>query len=68
MFSGPTQHGTMAVAFSGVVVAFFFIIGCTLAPSSFLDVDAVLSIAVESGTTYADAINEFTVFDAMSDV
>jgi hypothetical protein len=55
MFSGPTPHGTVAVAFSVAVVALLFIIGCTLTPSSSLDVDAVLSIAVESGTTYADA-------------
>jgi hypothetical protein len=54
MFSGPTQHGTAAVAFSGVIVVLLFIIGCTLTPLSSLDVDAVLSIAVESGTIYAD--------------
>jgi hypothetical protein len=57
MFSGPTQHGTVAVAFSGVVVVLFFITGCTLTASSSLDVDAVLSIAVESGPTHADAVN-----------
>jgi hypothetical protein len=60
--------GTVAVLFSGVFVVILFIIGCTLAPSLSLDVDEVLSIALESGRTYADAVNEFNVFEVVSRV
>jgi hypothetical protein len=61
--------GTVAVAFSGgVIVMLLFIIGCTLAPSLSLNVDEVLSTAVESGRTYSDAVHEFTVFEVVSHV
>ena len=58
--------GTVAVVFACVFVVILFIIGCTLTPSLSLDVDEVLSIALESGRTFADAVNEFSVFQVVS--
>mmetsp|Transcript_12317 Transcript_12317/g.20397 ORF Transcript_12317/g.20397 Transcript_12317/m.20397 type:complete len:255 (+) Transcript_12317:3-767(+) len=57
---------TVAVAFAGIFVLILFIIGCTLAPSMSLDVNEVLSIALESGRTYEQAVNEFSVFKVVS--
>ena len=58
--------GTVGVAFAGVFVLILFIIGCSMAPSMSMDAKDVLSVALESGRTYADAVQDFNVFRIVS--
>lgn len=58
--------GTIAVAFAGVFVMILFIVGCTMAPSMSMDAKEVLSVMLESGRTYKDAVRDFNVFRVVS--
>jgi len=58
--------GTIGVILAGVSTFIIFIIGCSLAPSGSLDVKDVLSLGLESGRTYADAVDDFNVFRMIS--
>jgi hypothetical protein len=58
--------GTIGVSLAGITVLLLLIIAIILAPSVSLQVDNILSIALESGRTYEDVVNEFNVFRLMS--
>jgi len=58
--------GTFGVVLAGITILIFFIIGCVLAPSGSLDVQELLSLGLESGRTYADAVDDFNVFRMVS--
>ena len=58
--------GTIGVSLAGITVVLLFIIAIILAPSVSLKVDNILSIALESGRTYEDFVNEFNVFRLIS--
>jgi hypothetical protein len=58
--------GTVSVALAGLFVFILFIIGCAMAPSLSVDAKEILSVALESGRTYADAVNDFNVFRVVS--
>ena len=58
--------GTVSAALAGVFAVILFIIGCTLAPAISMDAKGILSVALESGRTYADAVYDFNVFRVVS--
>jgi hypothetical protein len=57
--------GTFGVVMA-IVTVVILIIGCILAPAMSLDVKELLGIALESGKTYSDAVDEFNVFRVIS--
>lgn len=58
--------GTFGVVLACITVLIFFVIGCVFAPSGSLDVKELLSLGLESGRTYADAVDDFNVFRMVS--
>ena len=58
--------GTVSAGLAVVTAIILFIIGCTLAPSLSTDAKGVLGVALESGRTFADAVNDFNLFRVVS--
>lgn len=55
-------RGSVAVTLAAVTILILLIIGFILAPSSSLEVNRAIGIALESGNTFAQAVERFNVF------
>jgi hypothetical protein len=58
--------GTVSAAIAFIFAGILFIIGCLLAPSISMDTREIWSLTLQSGRTYAEAVEDFNAFRMIS--